>query len=71
MDQEQQEQEQLDISEEVACEFKCPSSVSASNRTVNVCLSSEVLCDGEINCIFNDADELNCKFSLYELKIFL
>jgi len=44
------------------CDFRCPEAVSNSNRSVDVCVSGKMVCDGEIDCIFNDADELNCKW---------
>ncbi len=45
----------------IQCDFKCPKAVSNSNRSVDICVSDIMVCDGEIDCIFNDADELNCK----------
>lgn len=47
---------------EEPCGFKCPSSISNNNRTVGICLDEQFLCDNEIDCIYTDADELNCKW---------
>lgn len=33
--------------------------------TMTVCLDESLVCDGEIHCIFNNFDEINCKMSSF------
>ena len=42
------------------CVFKCPQAVNGNNRSLKICLDETLVCDGEVNCIYNDYDEINC-----------
>lgn len=51
------------------CDFKCFKPLELSNannsksmiKTMRVCLDDSLVCDGEIQCMLNNLDELNCK----------
>lgn len=50
------------------CDFKCfkPSSAVGSNNRnrsvpLRICLDQSLVCDGEVHCIFNNLDEINCE----------
>ena len=44
------------------CSFKCPAGPNASSSLTEICLDEVLICDNEVDCIYNNADELNCKF---------
>lgn len=66
--------EKLFSSSKRNCDFRCfkPESLSAESPNgnnskssirspVRVCLDESLVCDGELHCMFNNLDEINCK----------
>ncbi len=43
------------------CQFRCQLAKTNSNFTFQMCLDETLVCDNEIDCIFNESDEFNCK----------
>ena len=43
------------------CAFKCePFNEPGNNLTM--CLDENLMCDNEVDCVYNNSDEINCKF---------
>jgi hypothetical protein len=70
------------FSTEQKCQFKCFNSHSEEGddgdelnkklfNTSYVCLDESLVCDGDVQCIFNDADEANCPFKLNSKTILI
>jgi hypothetical protein len=51
------------------CTFKCYD--ANQNASKRVCLDESLVCDGEIQCIYNDLDERNCPYKLNPRIIFV
>ena len=49
--------------------FKCSSALNNLNKTIEIFLDENMVCDSEIDCIYNDFDEFNCKITLYKSQI--
>lgn len=41
------------------CDFKC--FTSKMNGSLPICLDETLVCDDEVNCVYNDLDEANCR----------
>ena len=50
------------------CDFRCGTSLNETSSSVQICLDETLICDNEIHCIFNESDEINCKFYFFELE---
>lgn len=50
----------------MTCDFRCYLSHNGSvnSKQLRVCLDETLVCDGEVNCIFNDLDEINCNIRI-------
>lgn len=46
------------------CGFRCPMTKMKTNLTLQICLDETLVCDNEVDCIFNESDEKNCKLRL-------
>ena len=42
--------------------FSCQLSRGKNNQTIEVRLDNKMMCDNEVDCIYNSEDELNCEF---------
>ena len=60
------------------CDFKCFTGVlvnaelansSIASQVKRICLDESLVCDGEVDCIFNGLDEFNCEAHYFVFKI--
>ena len=47
-----------------ACDFKCGAS-NETSRNLTICLSKSLVCDKEVDCIYDNFDEQNCKLKFF------